>query len=68
MTRLKQAIAEQKEFMALNMSRELYDDEDDGSFSDDDALEELENECGRQRDGSCLYAGTGQCDWECPFS
>ena len=54
--------------MALNMSRELYDDEDDGSFSDDDALEELENECGRQRDGSCLYAGTGQCDWECPFS
>ena len=65
---LKHAIAEQKEYMNLNYSRDLVDDEDDGSFSDDDALEELAEDCGKDRHGSCSLAGTEYCDWECPFS
>jgi hypothetical protein len=26
------------------------------------------SECGKQHDGTCLMAGTEECDWECPFS
>lgn len=65
---LKHAIAETKEFMNLNRSRELIDDEDDGDFSDDDAMDELMDECGKDRSGRCSLAGTEYCDWECPFS
>jgi hypothetical protein len=68
MKKLRQAIIETKEFMNLNRQRDIVDDNDDGSFSDDDAMEELESECGRGRDGSCSLAGTEYCDWECPFS
>lgn len=66
--KLQHAIVETKEFMNLNRQRDLVDEDDDGSFSDDDALEELEGECGRDSDGSCSLAGTEYCDWECPFS
>lgn len=66
--KLKHAVREMKEFLNLNRSRDLCDDEDDGSFSDDDAIEELMDECGRDASGSCSLAGTEYCDWECPFS
>ena len=59
MKKLKQAIAETKEFMQLNI---------DPDADDEDAMESLEEDCGKQPDGTCLYAGTEQCDWECPFS
>lgn len=61
--RLQRAIVETKEH--LNLNRQRDDNED---FNDNDALEELLGECGKQRDGSCLYAGSEMCDWECPFS
>ena len=53
-------IQEQKQHMDLNY--------DDGPFDEEDALEELAQECGMQRDGSCSLAGTEYCDWDCPFS
>lgn len=61
--RLAQAIRGTKEFLNLNHE---HDDGDD--FTDGDALDYLEGDCGKQRDGTCLYAGSEQCDWECPFS
>ena len=57
--RLQYAIAETKEHLQLN---------GDPDADEDEALEALEEECGRQRDGSCLLAGTEYCDWECPFN
>jgi len=60
---LKDAICETKEFLNLNRQR------DDGEeFTDDDALDDLFNECGKDRTGGCALAGTEYCDWECPFS
>lgn len=58
---LKEAIRERKEFAECN-----YDDPED--FSDEDAIEELEADCGMTRDGGCTMAGSEYCDWECPFS
>lgn len=57
---LEQAIKEMKEHHELN-----YDDD---HYSDDDAIEDLMNECGMTSDGSCTMAGSEYCDWECPFS
>ena len=53
-------IAEQREYMNLN--------DDDGPFDDEDALESLMYDCGMLPDGSCMKAGSEECDWECPFS
>ena len=39
-----------------------------GPPDDDDALEDLMNDCGRVPGGGCMLAGSEQCDWECPFS
>ncbi len=37
-------------------------------INDNDAdWEEPEEDCGRQPDGLCLYAGTEFCDWDCPM-
>jgi hypothetical protein len=37
-------------------------------FDDDpDSLDYWLSECGLQHDGTCLQAGTEECDWECPF-
>lgn len=46
----------------------IADDYDD--FEDTPALDEdeefLEFECGMTADGTCMLAGTEDCDWECP--
>lgn len=57
---LKQAIKEQKEYHELNF--------DDDVYTDDDTIEDLMDECGRDSSGSCSMSGTEYCDWECPFS
>lgn len=41
-----------------------FDDEQEGI----DELEEAMMNCGMTRDGTCLKAGSEECDWECPFS
>jgi len=61
--RLRRAIAEQKEHHELN-----YDPSDDDVYTDEDAIEDLMDECGQDASGSCSLAGTEYCDWECPFS
>jgi hypothetical protein len=62
--RLRRATQETKQYMDLN-----YDptDDDDG-YTDDDAIEHLMGECGKDPDGYCSMAGTEYCDWDCPFS
>jgi hypothetical protein len=59
MASLKRAIAETKEYLQLNC---------DPDADDDDALDDLTENCGRMSDGGCSLAGTEYCDWECPFS
>jgi len=61
--RLNRAIAERKEHAECN-----YDFNEDERFTDDDAIEELMAECGKDLDGYCSLAGTEQCDYDCPFS
>ena len=41
------------------------DDECDYEYSDefDDAVQD----CGMLADGTCMKAGSEECDWECPF-
>lgn len=60
--KLKQAINETKEFMNLN-----YQTDDDDGFSDEDAFDELMDDCGKDRHGHCSMAGSEYCDFECPF-
>lgn len=59
--RLNRAIKERKEDAECN-----YDDAEE--FTDDDAIDELMGECGKDRSGYCSLAGTEYCDWDCPFS
>lgn len=61
MRKLEHAIKDRKEHAESN-----YDNADE--FTDDDAIEELMGECGKDRSGSCSLAGTEYCDWDCPFS
>jgi hypothetical protein len=61
---LRWAIAEMKEHHEVN-----YDaDDDDGDYTDEDAIDDLITDCGRTNDGGCSLAGTEYCDWECPFT
>lgn len=41
-------------------------DDEDGDYEDE--LEEALMNCGMLRDGTCMKAGSEECDWECPFS
>ena len=41
--------------------------DEDNPITDEDALDDLAQDCGKRPDGSCSLAGTEQCDWECPF-
>lgn len=59
MASLKNAIRETKEYLQLNM---------DADANDDDALDYLSEECGKNSKWRCSMAGTEYCDWECPFS
>jgi hypothetical protein len=62
--KLRQAIKEMKEHHEVN-----YDSIDgDEVYSDEDAINDLMDECGQTPDGYCTLAGTEYCDWECPFS
>lgn len=61
MRKLEHAIAERKEHAECN-----YDDAD--GFTDDDAIEELLSDCGKDASGHCSMVGTEYCDWDCPFS
>ena len=63
MASLKQAVREMKEYLELNGG---YGDED-REPNDDDAIEALMDDCGKDASGSCSLAGTEYCDWECPF-
>ena len=63
--KFKQRIEETKEHHELN-SDPPDDDEFDG-YTDEDAIEDLMDECGQTRDGDCSLAGTEYCDFECPF-
>ena len=49
---------------------EDYDGDDDDYASDclEDELEEAMQNCGQLLDGTCMKAGSEECDWECPFS
>ena len=52
----------------------IEDDNDwsyDDSIDDEDERDEVEDEmdnCGQMADGLCMYAGSEQCEFECPFS
>jgi hypothetical protein len=59
MSKLSRAIRETREYLELNS---------DPDATDDDALDFLSDECGKDANGSCSQAGTEYCDWECPFS
>lgn len=61
--RLRRAIAEQKEFHDVN-----YGCDDEDPYTDDDAVDDLMDECGQDSNGICSLAGTEYCDWDCPFS
>ena len=39
----------------------------EADMDDDDLEEEEEFDCGMMPDGTCQYAGTEMCDWECPY-
>lgn len=56
---LKSAVREVKEHLQLNC---------DPDSDDDDAIDSLMGECGKDQSGSCSQAGTEYCDFECPFS
>jgi hypothetical protein len=54
---------------------EFTDDDSDWSYDDsiddDDERDEVEDamdNCGQMADGLCMYAGSEQCEFECPFS
>lgn len=59
MSKLSQAIKETREYLQLNV---------DADSNDDDAIEYLSDECGKDHRGRCSQAGTEYCDFECPFS
>lgn len=61
--KLQQRIREQREHHELN-----YDMDEDDRYTDEDAIDDLMDECGHTRDGGCSLAGTEYCDFECPFS
>lgn len=61
-SKLKQRIEETKEHARCN-----YDYDEDYGFTDEDAIEDLMDECGQMPDGGCSLAGTEYCDFECPF-
>jgi hypothetical protein len=57
--RLRQAIAETREHLQLNS---------DPDATEWDAMENLFDDCGQDRNGYCSKAGSEECDFECPFS
>ena len=63
--KLRQAIAEMKEHHEINYDP-VDDDEFDG-YTDEDAINDLMDECGQNRDGYCSLAGSKYCEFECPF-
>jgi hypothetical protein len=65
-SKLEQRIREQKEHHEIN-----YDPPDDDEFdgyTDEDAIDDLIDECGQDRDGYCSMAGSEYCSFECPFN
>lgn len=40
---------------------------DDDYDNDEDDLEILDENCGKNREGWCELVGTAYCDWQCPF-
>lgn len=47
------------------MPIEEFEDERVDNFEDE--LEEALMNCGRMRDGTCSWAGSEECEFECPF-
>ena len=45
----------------------MYDEPDDFEIEELDEFEIAMQECGQLPDGTCMLAGTEQCDFECPF-
>lgn len=54
----RRRVDETREHLQLNGSPDA---------DDEDAIENLMDECGKQSDGDCLNAGSEYCDFECPF-
>jgi hypothetical protein len=50
------------------ITRDFGDFNDDAFDDDADELEDAMQNCGMLQDGSCMKAGSEECDWECPFS
>jgi hypothetical protein len=46
---------------------ELLDDDEFDNGEGDEYEDALAN-CGMLPDGTCVKAGSEECDWECPFS
>jgi hypothetical protein len=55
----KSAVREVREYLELNV---------DADATDEDAVDYLSEECGKDHNGFCSQAGTEYCDFECPFS
>lgn len=60
---LRSAINRRKEYLEANG---VFGDDEE--VTDEDALEDLMGDCGLQPDGTCLNAGSEDCDFDCPFS
>ena len=52
----------------LDWKRLNHGRDDDEDWGEEDALDDLAQECGLLEDGFCTLAGTEYCDWECPFA
>ncbi len=48
--------------------KEELDYDDDEYWDDSDEFEDEFEDCGMLPDGTCMKAGSEECDWECPFS
>lgn len=60
--KLDRTIKERKEYAECN-----YDFDEDDGYTDEDAIDDLMDERGQDREGYCSLAGTEYCSFECPF-
>lgn len=52
------------------VNQQVFDDahdEMDDDFDDDEYCDDLDFDCGMDRNGMCGKAGSEECDFECPY-